>query len=63
MNLFDGRLPRAWCCEQGQRLAVPVCPECAEISAAYQADMGPTAGSEPSCADGIPVVVRPQSSE
>ena len=28
-----------WCCEQGQKLGVPVCPECAATSAAYSADM------------------------
>lgn len=28
-----------WCCADGQRLAVPVCPECADTSAAYQEAM------------------------
>lgn len=28
-----------WCCEDGQRLAVPVCPACADTSLAYQAAM------------------------
>ena len=28
-----------WCCERGQKLGVPVCPECAATSAAYSADM------------------------
>lgn len=28
-----------WCCEQGQAQGVPVCDECAEISAGYQAAM------------------------
>jgi len=29
-----------WCCADGQRLAVPVCPECAAVSVAYQEAMG-----------------------
>jgi len=29
-----------WCCADGQRLAVPVCPECADMSVAYQEAMG-----------------------
>lgn len=31
----------SWCCEEGERLQVPVCPTCAEASAAYQRAMGP----------------------
>ena len=35
-------LPRGpWCCEEGERLGVTVCPECAETSAAYQSCLGP----------------------
>ena len=30
-----------WCCEKGQAQGVPVCDECAEISAGYQSCMGP----------------------
>ena len=29
----------SWCCERGEALGVQVCPECAEISAAYSAAM------------------------
>ena len=29
-----------WCCADGQRLAVPVCQECAAVSVAYQEAMG-----------------------
>lgn len=29
-----------WCCADGQRLAVPVCPDCAATSAAYSEAMG-----------------------
>lgn len=29
-----------WCCADGQRLAVPVCPTCAAASVAYQEAMG-----------------------
>ena len=31
-----------WCCENGQAQGVPVCDECAEISAGYQSCMGRT---------------------
>lgn len=35
-------LPRGpWCCKEGERLGVTVCPECAETSAAYQSCLGP----------------------
>lgn len=30
-----------WCCERGEALGQQVCEECAEISAAYSAAMGP----------------------
>ena len=30
-----------WCCEEGERLGVTACPECAETSAAYQSCLGP----------------------
>ena len=30
-----------WCCEEGERLGMTVCPECAETSAAYQSCLGP----------------------
>ncbi len=35
-----------WCCEKAAPLGVPVCPDCAEASTAYQAAMGPGPAEE-----------------
>lgn len=31
-----------WCCAEGERLGVPICPTCSETTAAYSAAMGPS---------------------
>lgn len=38
---LEGKLG-PWCCEEGKRLQVPMCPTCSEASAAYSAAMGPS---------------------
>ena len=37
----EALLAAAWCCEEGQRLGVKVCPACAATGAAYTAAMSP----------------------
>jgi hypothetical protein len=38
MNLLPYLGP--WCCEKGQALGVPVCPECEETNIQWQSQLG-----------------------